>query len=144
MLGCTTNRHRDPAYRFLAVVLLAGPNDPAASALAHRSLEQAAKRRSKAAAAAAGGDSAAAGGFEGLSEADQLALAIAMSVEVRCCAGEQMEAALLFYVADVSRKRQEDHWDAAGSLSVPIKMRTRHSTSSACMVCVSCCMCATC
>jgi hypothetical protein len=59
---------------------VAGPNDPGASDLAHRAFQQSAKRRHKAAAA---GPAAAAPDMAGLTEDEQLAMALAMSVEVR-------------------------------------------------------------
>uniref|UniRef100_A0A383VHQ7 UBX domain-containing protein n=1 Tax=Tetradesmus obliquus TaxID=3088 RepID=A0A383VHQ7_TETOB len=57
-----------------------GPNDPGASDLAHRAFQQSTKRRHKAAAAAAG-PAAAAADMAGMTEDEQLAMALAMSVE---------------------------------------------------------------
>lgn len=64
----------------LLAPIVSGPTDPGASDLAHRAYQQSAKRRHKAAAgpgSTGGGDTAAM-----MSEEDQLALALAMSVEV--------------------------------------------------------------
>ncbi|WIA31804.1 hypothetical protein OEZ86_002672 [Tetradesmus obliquus] len=63
------------------------PNDPGASDLAHRAFQQSTKRRHKAAAAAAGPAAAAAADMAGMTEDEQLAMALAMSVEPTAAAG---------------------------------------------------------
>jgi hypothetical protein len=65
------------------LVIPAGPNDPGASDLAHRAFQQSAKRRQKVSSSSGAAAAAGVPDMAGMTEDEQLAMALAMSVEVR-------------------------------------------------------------